>query len=266
MDNVHRLAWELRPSVLDDLGLELALRRFITQWSETAGIPVDCRISGLEAARLPFEVETTLYRVVQEALTNAARHASAKRVSVLLELRPEHISLIVEDDGRGFDPETVIGQPDPSGKLGLLGMRERVTLLGGMLEIESKLGIGTTLLCASRVRTGLLCQRPPAMKKLRILLADDHEIVREGLRLLIDAQPDMQVVGEAAHGKQVLALVADLNPDLVVMDLSMPELNGLRTTELLRAKHPKVKVVALTAYEDEAYLRQLVKVGACGTS
>jgi signal transduction histidine kinase len=121
------------------------LRRFIVQWSEATGIPVDCRISGFEAARLPFEAETTLYRVVQEALTNAGRHASAQRVSVLLELRPEHISLIVEDDGRGFDPEAVIGHPDPSGKLGLLGMRERVTLVGGMLEIESKLGMGTTL-------------------------------------------------------------------------------------------------------------------------
>jgi DNA-binding NarL/FixJ family response regulator len=102
------------------------------------------------------------------------------------------------------------------------------------------------------------------MKKLRILLADDHKIVREGLRLLIDSQPDMRVVGEAANGREVLLKARDLKPDVVVMDLSMPELNGLQATERLKAERPEMKVVALTAHEDEIYLRQLCKVGAAG--
>jgi len=102
------------------------------------------------------------------------------------------------------------------------------------------------------------------MKKLRILLADDHKIVREGLRLLINSQPDMQVVGEAANGREVLLKARELKPDVVVMDLSMPELNGLQATERLKAEHPAMKVVALTAHEDESYLRQLCKVGAAG--
>jgi DNA-binding NarL/FixJ family response regulator len=102
------------------------------------------------------------------------------------------------------------------------------------------------------------------MKKLRVLLADDHKIVREGLRLLINSQPDMQVVGEAANGREVLIKARDLKPDVVVMDLSMPELNGLQATERLKAERPEMKVVALTAHEDESYLRQLCKVGAVG--
>ena len=102
------------------------------------------------------------------------------------------------------------------------------------------------------------------MKKLRILLADDHKIVREGLRLLVDSQADMHVVGEAANGREVLIKARDLKPDVVVMDLSMPELNGLQATEQLKAEHPEMKVVALTAHEDESYLRQLCKVGAVG--
>ena len=102
------------------------------------------------------------------------------------------------------------------------------------------------------------------MKKLRILLADDHKIVREGLRLLINSQPDMQVVGEAANGREVLVKARELKPDVVVMDLSMPELNGLQATERLKIERPEMKVVALTAHEDEAYLRQLCKVGAAG--
>ena len=102
------------------------------------------------------------------------------------------------------------------------------------------------------------------MKKLRILLADDHKMVREGLRLLIDSQPDMRVVGEAANGREVLQSAREIKPDVVVMDLSMPELNGLQATERLKAESPEIKVVAITANEDESYLRQLCKVGAVG--
>ena len=102
------------------------------------------------------------------------------------------------------------------------------------------------------------------MKKLRILLADDHKMVREGLRLLIDSQPDMRVVGEAANGREVMQKALEFKPDVVVMDLSMPELNGLQATERLKAELPEIKVVAITANEDESYLRQLCKVGAVG--
>lgn len=102
------------------------------------------------------------------------------------------------------------------------------------------------------------------MKKLRILLADDHKMVREGLRLLIDGQPDMRVVGEAANGREVMQKARELKPNVVVMDLSMPELNGLQATERLKSESPEIKVVAITANEDESYLRQLCKVGAVG--
>ena len=102
------------------------------------------------------------------------------------------------------------------------------------------------------------------MKKLRVLLADDHEIVRDGLRLLIDAQRDMRVIGEAGNGKDALQQAQDLKPDVVVMDLSMPKLNGLQATERLKAELPTVKVVALTVHEDPSYLLQLCKAGAVG--
>lgn len=101
-------------------------------------------------------------------------------------------------------------------------------------------------------------------RKLRILLADDHEIVRDGLRLLIDGRPDMRVVGEAANGKQVILKARDLKPDIVVMDLSMPELNGLQATERLKLEWPGIKIIALTAHADEAYLSLLCKAGASG--
>jgi len=102
------------------------------------------------------------------------------------------------------------------------------------------------------------------MKKLRILLADDHKIVREGLRLLIDSQPDMHVVGEAANGEEAMHKAQEFKPDIVVMDLSMPKVNGLQATQRLKAEQPEMKVLALTAHEDERYLRQLCKAGAAG--
>jgi DNA-binding NarL/FixJ family response regulator len=102
------------------------------------------------------------------------------------------------------------------------------------------------------------------MKKLRILLADDHQMVRDGLRLLIDCQRDMRVVGEASDGKEALRQARDLKPDVVVMDLSMPEVNGLQATKRLKAEQPGIKVVALTVHEDASYLLQLCKAGAAG--
>ena len=102
------------------------------------------------------------------------------------------------------------------------------------------------------------------MKKLRILLADDHKMVRDGLRLLIDSQRDMRVVGESGNGKQALQQARDLKPNVVVMDLSMPELNGLQATERLKAERSASKVVALTVHEDASYLLQLCKAGAVG--
>jgi signal transduction histidine kinase len=143
MRDIHRLAWELHPAALDDLGLEAVLRRYTAEWSENNRVPVDFHSDGVEARRLPLQLETTLYRITQEALTNVTRHANAKRVSVLLERRPDHVSLIVEDDGGGFDAG--IQATAARGKLGLLGMRERATLAGGTLEIESTPGAGTTV-------------------------------------------------------------------------------------------------------------------------
>ena len=138
LQDVRRLALELRPAALDDYGLEPALRRLIETHRRDGEVKVDLEIR-LGEARLPTDVETTMYRIVQEALTNIVRHAGASRVSVLLTRKEHAVVVVVEDDGSGFDiGETTAG-------LGLIGMRERVTLLGGRLRVEAKPGSGTTL-------------------------------------------------------------------------------------------------------------------------
>lgn len=102
------------------------------------------------------------------------------------------------------------------------------------------------------------------MKTIHVLLADDHQIVREGLKLLVDSQPDMRVVAEAGNGVEVLRQVKTSKPDVIIMDLTMPELNGLQATERLRQDFPEIKVIALTVHEDENYLRKLCQAGASG--
>jgi signal transduction histidine kinase len=143
--DVQRLAWELRPPALDDFGLDMALRRYADEWAALSGVPVDFHSQGVTSCRLALELETILYRIAREALTNVFRHAHASRVSVLLERRPDHVSLIVEDDGQGFDGAATIKQSATQGKLGLLGMQERATLARGSLVIESNPGAGTTV-------------------------------------------------------------------------------------------------------------------------
>jgi signal transduction histidine kinase len=137
LQDVRRLAVELRPSALDDFGLVPALERLRDTVAEQSGMNVEVQ-SRLGEERLPAEIETSLYRIVQECLTNVRKHAEATRVSVLLSKREGHVTLVVQDDGRGFDPEAV-----REGGLGLIGMNERVALLGGRMTIDSTEGAGT---------------------------------------------------------------------------------------------------------------------------
>lgn len=102
------------------------------------------------------------------------------------------------------------------------------------------------------------------MRKLRILLADDHETVREGLKVIVNAQPDMEVVAEASDGSAAVSQAAAVAPDIVVMDVTMPRLNGLQATEALRARCPSVKVLTLTRHSDDGYVQQLLRAGVSG--
>jgi signal transduction histidine kinase len=139
LQDVRRLAVELRPKALDDFGLVAALERLAQTFSESTGIDVQFE-ARLGNRRLPEAVETTIYRIVQEALTNVVKHAQARNVSILLVRRNSTATAVIEDDGRGFDPDELNADG-----LGLTGMRERVGLIDGRLSVESSAETGTTL-------------------------------------------------------------------------------------------------------------------------
>jgi signal transduction histidine kinase len=142
---VSFLAWELRPSTLDDLGLVDAVGAYVNEWSKHYDIAADFHSTGLAPARFDRDVETHVYRITQEALNNIAKHAEATNVSVLLEKMGENITLIIEDDGKGFEPAEVTVSKESGHGLGLSGMRERAVLVGGDIEIEAAPGKGTTI-------------------------------------------------------------------------------------------------------------------------
>ncbi|NIA15633.1 MAG: HAMP domain-containing protein [Nitrospiraceae bacterium] len=145
IDEIRRMAWHVRPAVLDDYGLGSALERYLKETSKRAGIPIrfECSLPD-NSQRLPRAVEVALYRIAQEALTNVVRHAQATAANVVLLAKKGVVTLVVGDNGVGFEPPEVMGLDGVS--LGLLGMRERAFLFGGELEIESVHGSGTEVL------------------------------------------------------------------------------------------------------------------------
>jgi signal transduction histidine kinase len=141
LEDVRRLAFDLRPKALDDFGLAAALERLAERTASRSGIAIELEV-GLDE-RVSADIETAVYRLVQEALTNVIKHAGATRVSVVVGRRDMSLTVLVEDDGAGFEPDAVRGDG-----FGIVAMRERLALLGGRLDLESRPGSGTTLRAA----------------------------------------------------------------------------------------------------------------------
>jgi len=156
---MHRKAWELRPPALDDFGLQVALQRYCNDFAQSSRLTVRFWTQNMEIERLPLRVETALYRVAQEALANVYFHARARTVNVLLQRHEQTVSLIVEDDGQGFNAEALRRRGDIRSYLGLLGMEERMLLIGGTLTVESQPGEGTTVIASVPVPVRARAQR-----------------------------------------------------------------------------------------------------------
>jgi len=144
-ESLHDLAIELHPPALDELGLVAALHRYITQYARHTGLQVGLHTVGINEDRLPPQIEMTAYRLIQEALTNVARHAHAHSVSVMLERQRGQLMVIVDDDGQGFDIHMLAERRAGRGQLGIRSMQERVAMVGGVFTIESRPGQGTTV-------------------------------------------------------------------------------------------------------------------------
>ena len=219
--------------------------------AQAAGLPVTVTVTG-DAWALPHEVDQAAYRIVQEALTNISRHAGDACVSVHLHYTPAALSIQVDDDGTRAGTGT---RPAGSG-LGLIGMRERVTALGGRLAPAR--GTAAASRCAPN--------SPSSAIVIRILLADDQALIRSGIRSLLEAEDDIEVVAEAADGRQAVTLAAEHRPDIALVDIQMPVLDGLEATRQIAADErlDSVRVVILTNFGLDEYIFAALRAGASG--
>lgn len=216
-----------------------------------------------ELANRPLapEVEAQALRIIQEALTNVYKHAGVAQARLILTLHANEIQLIVADEGRGFAPgNDTTTQATPT-HFGLSIMQERAESVGGTLTIHAIPHAGTQVI--ARLPRLLTPVAESGLGGIRVLVVDDHPLYVEGLRNLLAAR-GLRVVGVARDGIEAESLALELRPDLILMDVEMPNRNGLEATALIKAAQPDVKIVMLTVAADEEQLVQSIKQGADG--
>ncbi len=220
----------------------------LLEQARKAGLPVEVTVEG-ERRVLPPGVDLAAYRIVQEALTNARKHARPARAQVAIRYERDALELEITNDGRARRNGEGPGH-------GLVGMRERVALYGGELEAAPSAEGGYA------VRARLPVEAESSV--IRVLIADDQALVRGGFRMILEAQKDIEVVGEASDGREALAQARELDPDVVLMDIRMPELDGLEATRRLVSGDGSARVLMLTTFDLDEYVYEAMKAGASG--
>lgn len=274
------LTLELSPPLLHERGLVPTLEWLARWMGEKQKIAV--RIS-LDPRAEPAaeDVRVFLYHAARELLLNVRKHAGSDHAGLALGSLPDgRLRLEVTDEGAGFDP--TVERSGSSSGFGLFSIRERLAPLGGTLEVASEPGRGTrvTLLAprgespradaleATCKQLGLevgppsSSSLPPARRLIRVLLADDHEVVRRGVAAMLKAEPDLELVGEATDGTEAVELAGSLRPDVVIMDVTMPGLDGIEATRRVVSAEPRTRVIGLSMHESDDVARAMREAGA----
>ncbi|MEE8346251.1 MAG: GAF domain-containing protein [Dehalococcoidia bacterium] len=277
LEEARRSVWDLQPLALASGALTEALQGVLAQTSKT-GIRTSIEVEGDSPDSIDRRSELTVLRIVQEALSNVRHHSSAKNVAVRMAYTPTMLRLQVSDDGDGFDPSSVQGVLSPTGGgFGLTSMHERARLAGGHLEVRSAPGMGTqiefeipyqpdTEEVPTLTGTSLSANRPqaPETAGVRVLVVDDHEVARQGIRNIIEQAEGLTVVGEAADGEAAVEQIRALAPDVVLMDVQMPKLDGVETLHRLRELGTETCVILLSVYAKDEHVFEGLKAGARG--
>ncbi len=264
------LSHELSPAVLHHGDLTETLRWLAHQVQAKHGLVVHVRAN--DPVHLPSEaIGGFLYKAAQELLFNVVKHARVKEARLRVRRYGQCVCVSVSDRGCGFDPQRL----RETAGFGLLSIRERIELLGGRMKIKSVKGKGSTFFLVVPDREQVVAPPPAgvtapppgaagpqAQNRLRVLLADDHRIVRESLRLLLSDEPDVEIVGEAAHGREAVDLALRLEPDVVIMDVSMPLIDGDEATCQIKEHLPQIRVIALSTYNEPETMEKMYRAGA----
>jgi PAS domain S-box-containing protein len=264
------LSHELHPAVLHGGDFAEALRWLANEMQAKHGLAVQVRAPGPVGAESDA-IKTFLYKATQELLFNVIKHAQVRAAGIRVGRRRRYLCLAVSDRGRGFDPDRL----QAAAGFGLLSIRERIELLGGRMKIRSAPGRGSTFFVvvpdAERLEdTGQTTEggrkaeggSPSSGRTLRVMLADDHEVVRQGLISLLREEDAVEIVGEATNGREAVDLADRLRPDVVIMDVSMPVMSGDEATRRIRSQLPQIRVIALSMWEESEVRERMYQAGA----
>jgi signal transduction histidine kinase/DNA-binding NarL/FixJ family response regulator len=245
-DHVHNADnFCLQESLIDrisQLGSELSIN---------TGIEVEYHTEGV-VYPLSQAQHLALLRCVQEALTNAVRHARANRIQIELRYLADKIHLEVKDNGVGATKEKL------QQGFGIQTMKERISAALGTVEITSDFGGGVRVKCEIPVK------KRGNTTNIRLLLAEDQELIAESFRILLDMELDLQVIGVAGNGLALIEMCEIEAPDVILMDIHMPEMNGIKATSIIKQRWPDVKVIILTTFQDTDNAAEAISLGAEG--
>jgi PAS domain S-box-containing protein len=276
---------ELMPPTLRQFGLAAGLR-WLGERMEQQGLLVNVDVPAA-APPLSEDHTTMLFQCVRELLFNVLKHAGTDRASVTMTDDGQgKLEIVVHDDGVGCDPVAI--RESRADKFGIFSIRERMEAIDGWMELESRLGAGTTVTlgvtlgasCAVEAVAGGNGVEQPAFaaqtaasashttqqaileRPVRVLLVDDHAMVRQGLRSILDGYPNLDIIAEAGDGEEAITLARLLKPDLIVMDVNMPRLDGIEATKRIREELPATHVVGLSVNEAEHIVKSMRAAGA----
>jgi PAS domain S-box-containing protein len=274
IEESRSLTAELSPPVLYDRGLAAGLewlgRHVGAKFSLAATVKADSTAEPEDDT-----IKVFAFQAARELILNAAKHGRATSVAISLSKVDEgHIQLVVIDDGAGCDPEQLLPRHGSKG-FGLFSIRERLDLIGGTLEITSAPGQGTKaaiIAPCKGIRPGrtnlpsegiVRSDRPSSPgERIRVLLADDHPMLRKGLAEMLLEQPDLDLIGEASDGQEAVEMALQLHPDVVLMDVSMPRMDGIEATRRIKEAAPGIRIIGLSMHERDDMDRTMRNAGA----
>ena len=283
---IRTLSYLLHPPLLDELGLSSAARWYAAGFTKRTGIPIDVDVPQ-EIKRLSPDAEVAIFRVLQESLTNVHRYANTPRARLRIRTTEDDIRVEIEDYGKGIQATKSKSAQESVERLGvgIQGMTERIRQLGGSLKITSgpKRGTLVTVIIpfggsqvdvpaspiasTAPASTIFSADRPLAShlhQRQQILIADDHEMLRRGVRNTLQTEPDLEICGEAVDGQDAIDKARELHPDLVILDINMPVLNGLVAVRQILRYCPTTKIVIFSVHDSDQTKQEIIAAGAHG--
>ena len=274
LEEARRSIWDLQPLALESLSLTQAVCNEVAR-SSLNGVRVSVEIAGEAPRAFDRHNEQTALRVVQEALCNIGRHARAENALVRLSFGSSALHLEISDDGDGFPPSTLRRAPRPGGGFGLIAMRERARLTGGTIEVRSTPRQGTEIRVQVPYETTATAadpvealaaarggRRPAADGTIRVLIVDDHEALRFGIRGILERSEGITVAGEADNGERGVEMALALAPDIVLLDVRMPKLDGMATIRRMHELGSTARVILLSAFSGDEHVLEGLRAGA----